>query len=59
MQALAMELYGIFLVENKKVSRGLEMLQIATDKYKEWGATKKAQDVNDFVDVISHSLTRE
>ena len=50
-----MELYGIFLVENKKVSRGLEMLQIATDKYKEWGATKKAQDVDEFVDLISQS----
>ena len=48
-EALARELYGICLVENKMVVNGMRQLQMAMDKYKEWGATKKADDVQDFM----------
>mmetsp|Transcript_26788 Transcript_26788/g.64273 ORF Transcript_26788/g.64273 Transcript_26788/m.64273 type:complete len:1395 (+) Transcript_26788:24-4208(+) len=51
-QSLACELYGIFLVENEEAEGGLEQLQIAHDKYKQWGALKKATDVMNFMNMI-------
>mmetsp|Transcript_26892 Transcript_26892/g.57652 ORF Transcript_26892/g.57652 Transcript_26892/m.57652 type:complete len:1336 (+) Transcript_26892:116-4123(+) len=49
-EALACELYGIYLVENGNVLKGLDQLQLAIDKYKQWGATKKVDDVKNFVE---------
>ncbi|KAL7538263.1 hypothetical protein ACHAXR_008846 [Thalassiosira sp. AJA248-18] len=44
-EALAHELYGIFCIENRMVDEGFENLHIAVDKYKTWGAMKKADDL--------------
>ena len=51
-QALAYELYGIFCVENNMVDEGSKQLCIAVDKYKEWGAVKKADEVQLFIDLV-------
>ncbi|KAL7538350.1 hypothetical protein ACHAXR_011289 [Thalassiosira sp. AJA248-18] len=48
-EALANELYGIFCIENKMVDKGIEQLHTAVDKYKEWGANKKADDLQLFI----------
>jgi len=50
-EALALELHGIFLIENNMVTEGLQQLQIARDKYIKWGAIKKAGAVEDFIDL--------
>eukprot|EP00578_Thalassiosira_sp_NH16_P017378 CAMPEP_0181111258 /NCGR_PEP_ID=MMETSP1071-20121207/19174_1 /TAXON_ID=35127 /ORGANISM="Thalassiosira sp., Strain NH16" /LENGTH=596 /DNA_ID=CAMNT_0023195129 /DNA_START=1 /DNA_END=1791 /DNA_ORIENTATION=- len=52
-QALACELYGVFLVENKNFQGGMEQLQIALNKYTQWGALKKAMDVMDLMILVS------
>lgn len=44
-EALACELYGIFCIENHMVEKGSRHLLAALDKYKQWGATKKANQV--------------
>ena len=54
-QALACELYGVFLVENKNVQGGMKQLQIAHDQYKQWGALKKVSDVIDLMTLVSSS----
>jgi len=51
-EALACELYGIHLVENKRVDEGLEQLTKAKDRYKEWGSMKKHGDVSQFMELI-------
>lgn len=37
-ESLAQELYGIYLVENKYVKRGLDQLKMAKNNYNQWGA---------------------
>ncbi|KAL7530281.1 hypothetical protein ACHAXR_003401 [Thalassiosira sp. AJA248-18] len=49
-EALANELYGIFCIENMKVDKGIEQLHIAVGKYKQWGANKKADKLQLFID---------
>lgn len=51
-EALASELFGMYLVENAKVAKGIEQLQIAREKYIQWGATKKADMVKETIGVI-------
>jgi hypothetical protein len=51
-EAMACELYGIHLVETKKVAKGLEQLQIARKKYKQWGALRKAGAIKDFIELV-------
>jgi len=51
-EALALELYGIYLVENKMVAEGLRQLQMASETYTRWGAMRKAGAVNDFIDLV-------
>ncbi|KAL7539524.1 hypothetical protein ACHAXR_009351 [Thalassiosira sp. AJA248-18] len=51
-EALAHELFGVFLLENKKAEKGMEQLNIAHDKYKQWGALKKAEAVKDFINSV-------
>jgi hypothetical protein len=48
-EALACEMYGIFLIENENIVKGIEQLQLAIDKYEQWGAMKKAADVQDLI----------
>ena len=51
-EALACELYGIFCVENHMSKKGLKLLHIALDKYKQWGATKKADELQLFINLV-------
>jgi hypothetical protein len=44
-EALAHELYGVFCVENGMGETGLMQLRIAMGKYEEWGARRKANEV--------------
>jgi len=48
-EAMANELFGIYLVENKKVDRGIEQLEMSYKKYMQWGAFNKARDVEAFI----------
>jgi len=52
-EAMALELYGIYFLENKKVKNGIEKLKIASDKYKEWGALEKSEAVKHFMELVS------
>jgi len=52
-EALAYELYGIFCVENKMIDEGINQLSMALDKYKLWGALKKCDDLQIFIDIVS------
>ena len=49
------ELYGVFLLENKKRDKALEQLSIARDRYKQWGAMKKYNEVEEYIERISLS----
>eukprot|EP00581_Thalassiosira_minuscula_P030220 CAMPEP_0183766210 /NCGR_PEP_ID=MMETSP0739-20130205/11423_1 /TAXON_ID=385413 /ORGANISM="Thalassiosira miniscula, Strain CCMP1093" /LENGTH=104 /DNA_ID=CAMNT_0026004973 /DNA_START=138 /DNA_END=449 /DNA_ORIENTATION=+ len=51
-EALAYELYGLFCVENQMVDKGVRQLLKAHDKYKEWGALKKCDDLQNLIDLI-------
>jgi len=55
-EALGLELYGIFLVENNKVVQGLQQLEKAREEYKVWGAIKKADAVLEFIDLIKRTM---
>jgi len=48
-EAVCYELYGMFLVENKKMDAGLDQLRLALEKYEEWGAMRKVDDLQLFV----------
>eukprot|EP01083_Nonionella_stella_P224470 799006_1 len=52
-EALACELYGTFFVENGMVSKGTVQLNLALDKYKKWGAMKKANELQKFIDLVA------
>ena len=58
-EALACELYGIFCIENHAVDKGLKQLHIAPDKYKQWGAIKKANKLLLFIDRVDSKLLAE
>ncbi|KAL7530190.1 hypothetical protein ACHAXR_003358 [Thalassiosira sp. AJA248-18] len=55
-EALAHELYGIFCIETRLIDKGFEHLRIAVDKYKTWGAMKKADDLQHFIDVVDSGM---
>lgn len=48
-EALAYELYGTFLVECNMPEKGLAQLQMAVEKYGEWGAKKKLDWLQTFI----------
>jgi len=50
-EAFAYELYGIFCVENRMIDKGHKQLQMALDKYKLWGAIKKANEIQLLMDM--------
>jgi len=54
-EACAREAYGIFLVENRYPVKGAEQLRIALVKYKEWGALKKAEDLQSLIQMSTPS----
>ncbi len=58
-EALAFELYGTFLVETKELDRGYAQLEVSLQKYIEWGAFKKADDLRKFMKVVFPAELRE
>jgi hypothetical protein len=58
-EALSLELYGVFLVENKLLDAGYAQLEIALQKYLDWGAFRKADALRKFMKVISPEELRE
>ena len=52
-EALALELYGVYLVETNRPKKGLEQLETAVTKYNHWGCTTKVRDVKDFIECIT------
>jgi len=58
-EALAYELYGIFCVENGMVKEGASQLQMALDKYTQWGAMTKVKALQRFVDTGDPSFLRK
>jgi len=57
-EALAHELFGIFLVENGMAERGMEQFKLAHAKYIQWGALKKAEKLMEFMGIVSPSSLR-
>jgi len=55
-EAMARELYGIYLVENKMAVRGIPQLEMALDNYEKWGATRKADSLKEFIELIHLSM---
>ena len=55
-EALACEMYGIFCIENSMVANGFKQLHIALDKYRGWGATKKAEELQLFVELAQKAF---
>jgi len=51
-EAMAYELFGIYLVENKKIDRGVEQLEMSYKKYTQWGAFRKAMDVRNIIELV-------
>ena len=49
-EALANELFGAFCIERQMGDKGLKHLRIALDLYKQWGAIKKAADLEQFIE---------
>lgn len=49
-EALACELYGIFLIDTKNMVVGIEQLNLAIHKYMLWGAQNKVNDVKVLID---------
>eukprot|EP00581_Thalassiosira_minuscula_P014649 CAMPEP_0183717158 /NCGR_PEP_ID=MMETSP0737-20130205/10846_1 /TAXON_ID=385413 /ORGANISM="Thalassiosira miniscula, Strain CCMP1093" /LENGTH=1487 /DNA_ID=CAMNT_0025946545 /DNA_START=29 /DNA_END=4489 /DNA_ORIENTATION=+ len=50
-EALASELYGFYCLENNMVGEGSRQLRIAIEKYKQWGACRKVDDLKFFIDI--------
>ena len=57
-EALACELYGIFLANKQHTERGVEQLKLAQDKYMKWGALKKAKNVEDLIETICKAASK-
>lgn len=55
-EALAYELHGIFCIENQMIDKGRGQLDKAIDKYKQWGAFKKASELQLFMDSVGTTL---
>jgi len=58
-EALACELHGIFLIENKLVDMGLEQLKMSACKYTEWGADMKVKDVISLIELVEDTSTSD
>ena len=56
-EAMARELYGIYLVENKMAPRGIPQLEMALDNYKKWGAMRKADSLKEFIELVHMSMS--
>ena len=56
-QALAYELYGIFLANSQHIERGVDQIKLAHSKYMEWGAMRKVKHVEDLIKKLLTSLS--
>ena len=56
-EALACERYGVFCVENQNqmIDKGLKQLRLALAKYKQWGAMKKVDELQLFIDLVDQA----
>ena len=52
-EALACELYGIFLIDTKNLIVGIKQLNLAIYKYMLWGAQNKVNDVKDLIEKVT------
>jgi len=55
-EAMAREMYGIYLVENKMAVRGIPQLEMALDNYKKWGAVRKVDSLKEFIAMVHMSM---
>jgi len=55
-EAMAREMYGIYLVENKLAVRGIPQLEMALDNYKKWGAVRKVDSLKEFIELVHLSV---
>lgn len=51
-EALSFELYGIFCIENQAVDKGVEQLRLALERYTQWGAKRKVEALQEFIDLV-------
>eukprot|EP00584_Thalassiosira_punctigera_P026025 CAMPEP_0172580146 /NCGR_PEP_ID=MMETSP1067-20121228/139611_1 /TAXON_ID=265564 ORGANISM="Thalassiosira punctigera, Strain Tpunct2005C2" /NCGR_SAMPLE_ID=MMETSP1067 /ASSEMBLY_ACC=CAM_ASM_000444 /LENGTH=186 /DNA_ID=CAMNT_0013372883 /DNA_START=496 /DNA_END=1053 /DNA_ORIENTATION=+ len=54
-EALACELYGIFCIENQMFEKGCKQLYLALEMYQQWGAIRKAKEVQLYIDRVDCS----
>mmetsp|Transcript_11076 Transcript_11076/g.24015 ORF Transcript_11076/g.24015 Transcript_11076/m.24015 type:complete len:244 (+) Transcript_11076:1567-2298(+) len=52
-EAMAQEMYGIYLIENKMVDKGIVELETAMGKYESWGAARKVDYLKDFIELVN------
>ena len=57
--SLAHELYGKFCVKNRKLEKGLEHLTLALDGYQDWGATRKVNDLQQYITQVQIMVSNE
>ena len=56
-EALAHELYGIFCVRTHNLKKGLEQLTFALNGYQEWGAIRKVNALQLYIDQVQSSTS--
>lgn len=56
-EALSHELYGMFCIKNGRVKIGIEQLNTSRDRYAEWGAARKADQLQVFISQVSSACT--
>ena len=57
--SLAHELYGKFCVKNRKLEKGQDHLTLALDGYREWGATRKVNDLQQYINQVQIMVSNE
>lgn len=58
-EGLAYELHGIFLLENNMLDKATGQLRMALNKYRRWGATKKVEELQSFMELVNPTYLRE
>lgn len=57
-EALACELHGKFCMETNSADEGPKQLQAAVIKYRQWGATRKVNELQQFIDANPGGLLK-
>lgn len=58
-EALAHELYGMFLIENTRIEKGVRQLHLAIEKYRKWSAHRKVKELELFIDLVDPSFMQK